>query len=158
MKFAYPVNIVPQADGSYLVSFPDIPEALTDGETKTEALSEAVDCLIAALGGYINDRRDIPKPSSPKHGQTTVIVPPLVSAKIALYQAMHESQITRVALGKLLGVSEGAVRRLLDLDHKSHIGQVDAALSVLGKRLVVEVYDAALLNKRETGSQKRITG
>lgn len=96
-----------------------------------------------ALGGYIDDRRDIPMPSSPKPGQKTVIVPPLVSAKLALYQAMHEAQITRVALGKRLGVSEGAVRRLLDLDHKSHIGQVDAALSVLGKRLVVEIHDAA---------------
>ena len=33
-----------------LVSFPDIPEALTDGATKNEALSEAADCLITALG------------------------------------------------------------------------------------------------------------
>ena len=143
MRLAYPIDLTPQADGSFLVSCPDIPEALTDGETKTEALSEAADCLIAALGGYINDRRNIPRPSSPKLGQTTVIVPPLVSAKLALYQAMHEAKITRVALGKRLGVSEGAVRRLLDLDHKSHIGQVDAALSVLGKRLIVEVDDAA---------------
>lgn len=143
MRLAYPIDLIPQDEGGYLVSFPDIPEALTEGETKNEALSEATDCLIAALGGYINDRRDIPMPSSPKPGQETVIVPPLVSAKLALYQAMHEAQITRVALGKRLGVSEGAVRRLLDLDHKSHIGQVDAALSVLGKRLVVEIHDAA---------------
>ncbi len=143
MKLAYPVDLLPQADGSFLVSFPDIPEALTDGTTTDEALSEAVDCLIAALGGYINDRRNIPEPSQPKKGQQTVIVPPLVSGKLALYQTMHEAQITRVALGNRLGVSEGTVRRLLDLDHRSHIGQVDAALSILGKRLVVEVQDAA---------------
>ena len=143
MKLAYPIEILPQDDGSYLVSFPDIPEALTDGMTKDEALAEAVDCLIAALGGYINDRRDLPEPSLPKKGQRTVVVPPLVSAKLALYQAIREAQITRVALGKRLGVSEGAIRRLLDLDHRSHIGQVEAALSILGKRLVVEVQDAA---------------
>lgn len=143
MKLAYPVDLLPQEDGSFLVSFPDIPEALTDGRTKDEALSEAVDCLIAALGGYIKDRLNIPEPSPPKKGQQTVIVPPLVSAKLALNQTMREAQITRVAMGQRLGVSEGAVRRLLDLDHKSHIGQVDAALSILGKRLVVEVQDAA---------------
>ena len=143
MKLAYPVNMLPQDDGSFLVSFPDVPEALTDGMTKDEALADAVDCLIAALGGYINDRRDLPEPSIPKKGQHTVVVPPLVSAKLALYQAMREAQITRVALGKRLGVSEGAIRRLLDLDHRSHIGQVEAALSILGKRLVVEVQDAA---------------
>jgi antitoxin HicB len=111
--------------------------------TKDEALSEAVDCLIAALGGYINDRRNIPKPSLPQKGHSTVVVPPLVSAKVGLYQTMCDAQITRVALGKRLGVSEGAIRRILDLDHKSHIGQVEAALSVLGKRLVIEVRDAA---------------
>ena len=143
MKLTYPIDLIPQEDGSFLVSFPDIPEALTDGMTKDEALSEAEDCLIAALGGYITDRRNIPKPSLPKKGQQTVIVPPLVSAKLALYQAIREAQITRVALGKRLGVSEGAIRRLLDLDHKSHIEQVDAALFILGKRLVVEVQDAA---------------
>ncbi len=51
--------------------------------------------------------------------------------------------MTRVALGKRIGVSEGAVRRLLDLDHRSHIGQVETALAALGMRLVVEVRDAA---------------
>ncbi len=143
MELAYPVNLSLQDDGSILVTFPGVPEALTDGETEAEALAEALDCLIAALGGYINDRRDIPRPSRPKRGQPVVALPPLVSAKLALYQAMRDAGITRVALGERLGVSEGAVRRLLDLDHRSHIGQIDAALVALGKRLVVEVRNAA---------------
>jgi len=143
MELAYPVNLSLQDDGSILVTFPGVPEALTDGETEAEALAEALDCLIAALGGYINDRRDIPRPSRSKRGQPVVALPPLVSAKLALYQAMRDAGITRVALGERLGVSEGAVRRLLDLDHRSHIGQIDAALVALGKRLVVEVRNAA---------------
>ncbi len=143
MEFGYPVDLTPQDDGSILVTFPNIPEALTDGETEAEALAEAEDCLVAALGGYIERRRDLPRPSRRKRGRPVVILPPLVSAKLALYQAMREAGMTRVALAKRLGVSEGAVRRLLDLDHRSHIGQVDAALAALGKRLVVEVKDAA---------------
>ncbi len=143
MKLEYPFNLDQQKDKSYLVSFPDIPEALTDGKTKEEALSEVLDCLTAALEGYINERRDIPQPSLPGKDQKTILVPPLISAKLALYQAMCESSITRVALGKRLGLSEGAIRRLLDLDHRSHIGQVEAALSILGKRLVVEIQDVA---------------
>ncbi len=117
--------------------------AATDGETKTEALFEAADCLIAALGGYIELGRDIPAPSEPGRGQPVVAVPPLAAAKLTLYQAMRGAGLTRVALGKRIGISEGAVRRLLDLDHRSHIGQVETALAVLGKRLVVEVQDAA---------------
>lgn len=143
MKIAYPVSLKRQKDGSVLVSFPDVPEAVTDGDSKADALTSATDCLVAALGGYVNEKRNIPKPSKPKKGQPTIILSTLLSAKLSLYQAMRDSRITRVALGKRLGVSEGAIRRLLDLDHRSHIGQIDTALAVLGKRLVVEVQDAA---------------
>lgn len=143
MKIFYPVNLKKQKDGSVLVSFPDVPEALTDGDSKADALTSASDCLIAALGAYVNDKRDIPKPSKPGKNQPTIVLSPLLSAKLALYQTMREARVTRVSLGKRLGVSEGTIRRLLNLDHRSHIGQIDAALATLGKRLVVEVQDAA---------------
>jgi hypothetical protein len=35
------------------------------------------------------------------------------------------------------------VRRLLDLDHRSRLDQLETALGALGKRLVLEVQDAA---------------
>ncbi len=70
------------------MTFPDVRGAATDGETKTEALFEAADCLIAALGGYIELGRDIPAPSRPERKQRVVAVPPLMAAKLAVYQAM----------------------------------------------------------------------
>ncbi len=133
---AYPVKLETEGGNSVLVSFPDIPEALTEGSTKREALAEARDCLVAALGGYIEGRRDIPRPS-PGRGRPLVALPALVAAKIALYRAMRERGLGNAALAKQLGTVEGTVRRLLDLDHRSHIGQVEAALHVLGQRLVV---------------------
>jgi antitoxin HicB len=142
VKYAYPATIEVDEAGFYLVTFPDIPEAGTDAETQNDAVSEAADCLIAALGGYINARRDIPNPSLLKSGQIVVTLPPLAAAKLALYQTLREQGMNNVELGRRLGISEGAVRRLLDLDHRSHIGQVDAALSVLGKRLTVTVEAA----------------
>ena len=87
-------------------------------------------CLIAALGGYIDERRNIPKPS-PGRGL------PLVAAKIALYCAMRERGLGNAALARQLGTVERAVRRLIDLDHRSHTGQVETALHALGQRLVV---------------------
>ena len=125
-----------------MAQFPDVPEALTQGVDETDALEQANDCLVAALGAYIELRRDIPPPS-PARGRPTVTLPPLVAAKLALYQAMREAKTTNVALAKRLEVTENVVRRLLDLDHRSHIGQIEAALAVFGKRLVVEVRDAA---------------
>ena len=136
MQLAYPVNLTPQVEGTLFVSFPDVPEALTEVTTEQEALAEAEDCLIAALGGYINERRNIPCPS-PARGCPVVILPALVAAKLALYQAMREQGVSNVTLAGQLGVMEGAVRRLLDLDHRSHIGQIEAALKIFGKRLVI---------------------
>ncbi len=143
MLMAYPTTLKRKKDGRILVTFPDIPEALTEGKTVPEALRAAQDALLAALGGYINERRAIPEPSRPKRGQRLVFLPPLPAAKLALYQAMREDGITNVALGKRLKISESAVRRLIDLDHRSHIGQVEQALVVLGRRLVIETKKAA---------------
>ena len=140
-RLTYPVNLEGQEDGSVLVSFPDIPEALTEGATEEEALAEAEDCLIAALGGYIRTRRTIPRPS-PGHGRAHVPLPALVAAKAALYCAMRAEGVGNTALAERLGITEGAVRRLIDLDHRSHIGQVEAALRALGQRLVIATQAA----------------
>lgn len=138
---AYPVKLDEEIGGGILVSFPDIPEALTEGATMQDALAEAEDCLIAALGGYIEERRKIPGPS-PRRGRPLVSLPTLVAAKIALYSAMQERGIGNAALARRLDTVEGTVRRLLDLDHRSHIGQVEAALRALGQRLVVATQAA----------------
>ncbi len=39
--FAYPATLTRDAARRFLVRFPDIPEALTDGATEEEALREA---------------------------------------------------------------------------------------------------------------------
>jgi antitoxin HicB len=139
--WVYRALLTPEEGGGFVVSFPDVPEALTSGETKAEALSEAQDCLIAALGGYIEARRPVPKAAA-RRGEP-IYLPSLVVAKLALYEAMQQEGLTAVALGERLGLSEGAVRRLLDLDHRSHLGNVESALAALGQRLLVDVARAA---------------
>ena len=51
---------------------------------------------------------------------------------------MRNQGLTNVALGERLGISEAAVRKLLDPDHRSHISTVERALRALGRSLVVE--------------------
>ena len=135
-RLVWPVRLQRQEDGSVLVSFADIPEALTEGPTEADALIEAGDCLIAALGGYVEGRRAIPRPSAAR-GRRVVALPVLVAAKIALYAAMRAQKVSNTALAGRLGLTEGAVRRLVDLDHRSHIGQIEAALRELGQLLTV---------------------
>lgn len=138
---AWPTELERQEDGSILVSFPDVPEALTEGETRDAALDQAQDCLVAALGGYVKARLPIPLPS-PARGRTVIAVPALAAAKIALYAAMRADGVSNTALAMRLGLSEGAVRRLIDLDHRSHIGQIETALHALGQRLMIAAHAA----------------
>ena len=98
----------------------------------------AQDALATALAGYVHERWDISAPSLPADGQELIPVPPVTAAKLALYTAMRNQDVTNVELAKRLGVSEAAVRKLLNPDHRSHIGQVERALRAVGRTLVVE--------------------
>ena len=136
MRYAYPVTLTAE-DGGYTVSFEDVPEALTWGENHAAALVAAEDALATALAGYVHDRRALPVPGTPAKGRHMVALPAIVAAKLALYQAMQAQGVTKVALAARLGVTEGAVRKLVDPDHRSHIGQVDLALRTLGRTIIV---------------------
>ncbi|MGH8512989.1 MAG: type II toxin-antitoxin system HicB family antitoxin, partial [Gammaproteobacteria bacterium] len=63
MEFCYPAKLTPDNRGNLTVTFRDIPEALTEGRNEREALGEVIEGLVAALGGYVNERREIPQPS-----------------------------------------------------------------------------------------------
>ena len=138
MRYAYPCTLTLDEAGWLTVTFPDVPEALTSGKTRKEARKLAEDALAVALTGYVHARRDIPTPSPLTKEQHLVPLPPIVGAKSALYLAMRAQGVTKVALASRLGISESAVRKLADPDHRSHIGQVENALKQLGRTLVIE--------------------
>ena len=131
MRYAYPITLNRDEEGEYVVTARDVPEALTSGETKREALLEMSDALGAALAGYAMKGREIPAPSELRPGEALVPVTPLVAAKLALREAMRQGNITNTELARRLGVSEGAVRRLVDPDHASRLDKVVAALEAL---------------------------
>jgi len=142
VQFVYPYTVYQSDDGAWQVRFPDVPEALTEGETEEEAHALAPDVLLAALGGLGKLKRVIPEPSAAE-GRPTVIVPMLQAAKFALYQAMREQGLNNVTLARKLGKQENEVRRMLDLDHETKIGSLENALWLLGKKIASEVRLAA---------------
>jgi antitoxin HicB len=138
----YPLDLRPDENNTVIAQAIDVPEALTFGDDEAEARAHAVDALICALGGYIGDGRPIPKPCPPR-GRPVAELPPMVAAKLAIYDAMRDQGITPTALATRLGCDPRQVRRLLDLDHASTLAQLERALAALGKRLVLEVRNAA---------------
>lgn len=142
MNYAYCCELAADQDGHLVASFPDVPEAITGGADRLEAMELAWDALAVALAGYVHQKRDIPAPRGAAAGQELVAVPTVVAAKLALYSAMRAQRITKVELARRLGVSESAVRKLTNPDHRSHIGQVQKALQAVGHNLAIEVTRA----------------
>ena len=139
----YPLTLTPDENGTIVAQAVDVPGALTVGKDEADAAVQATDALITLFAYFIVEGEPIPPPSPPKRGQPCAVLPPLVAAKIAIYEAMRTAGLSQTALAERLGRAPRQVRRLLDLDHRSRLDQLEAALAALGKRLVLEVRDAA---------------
>jgi len=86
----------------------------------------AQDLLTLTIGDYIRESR--PLPPARRHRASRfrpVALPALQAAKVDLYSAFLESD------------------RLFRLRHHSRLDQIEAAFAALGKRLHVEVRNAA---------------
>lgn len=131
----YPVNLEAAEEGGFVVTFPDIPEAITHGEDKEDALRHAVDALESALEFYFDARRKVPAPSKPRRGQSVVELPASVAAKVLLLNEMIAQKVRPAELARRLQVKPQEVTRLIDLRHTSKIDGIAGALKALGKTL-----------------------
>src|SRR4051812_38675251 len=114
MMMQYPASIKPDGDG-WLVTFPDIPEALSAGTTHEEAVAMAKDALVTALEFYFDDKREIPEPSRVKRGQVAIELPASVAAKVLLLNEMVKQNVRPSELARRLGTSPQDVNRLTQL-------------------------------------------
>ena len=142
-RFQYPVTLTPEKKRGFTVQFADLPEAITSGTHRRNALVEAADCLEEAIAGRIVDGLEIPRPSAPRRNQVLVTVPAPTASKAALYLAMREAQIKNTELARRLGCDEKEVRRMLDPRHPTKLPRIQQALEALGKRLVVSMEEEA---------------
>ena len=72
MRYAYPFTMEPQPEGGFSVSFPDVPEVHTEGDTVGEARERAEDALVTGLSFYTDDARPLPVPSAARVIQVTL--------------------------------------------------------------------------------------
>jgi len=135
---AYPAKLAPdKKTGGYVVTFPDIPEAITQGDTVGEALEMAQDALETALDFYFDDRRAVPAPSKAKHGERLVSLPVSVEAKVLLLNEMIRQQVRPAELARRMRTTPQAVNRLVNLRYVSKIDGIAGAMAALGKSLEI---------------------
>jgi antitoxin HicB len=134
----FPMNIEP--DGNFfLVTFPDIPEAITQGESLLQAREVAQDALETALEFYFEAPRTVPDPSPIEPDQEYVELPASVSAKVLLLNEMIRQKVRPAELARRLNTTPQEVNRLTNLRHATKIDRIASAMKALGKTLEIRV-------------------
>lgn len=131
----YPASFKADPSGGFVVTFRDIPEAITQGDDEHEAMAMAVDALITAMDFYFEDQRKVPLPSAPKRGERLIELPISLSAKVLLLNEMLDQKLRPVDLARRMSVRPQEINRLLNLEHKTKIDTVVDALHALGRRI-----------------------
>ena len=97
-----------QQNGWWLVRFPGVPEALTEGETEKAARANALDCVIAALEGYMKAGKPLPWQGAGHSGSDRAVLPSLATAKLAVYETMRTRSWSNAKLAGELGMSDAS--------------------------------------------------
>lgn len=143
MKYSYCAQFEPDPDGGFLVTFPDIPEAITHGADMDEARMNAIEALGLALRGYLVEGKQLPASMKRGRGLVDIPVEATDALKLAVIDAFKAADISKSELARRLGKGETEARRILDPDHPTKLPVLEAALFILGKKVVVSVLDAA---------------
>lgn len=134
----YPARFQKERDG-YVVTFRDIPEALTSGATKKEVMEMAADALATAMEFYFEDRRQVPMPTKARKGEDVVELPASVAVKVLLLNEMLKENMTPSKLAKKLDTSPQTITRIVDLHHATKIDTLADAFKAMGKTLSFSV-------------------
>ena len=134
MMLAYPIHLEPDDNDTLLATSPDFPELTTFGDDRDDAITHAIDALEEAISVRIRYGEDIPLPSP---GEDCAILPALTEAKVMLYQGMRDRGIGKAELARRLGWSLTQVDRAMDINHRSRLDDMDAALRAVGCQLAV---------------------
>ncbi len=157
-KFTFFARMEPGDRKGVVVSFPDVPEAVTEGRDYAEASSMAEEALGLALLTY--PLRGLPLPKAHASGKKLVAISPSpdVAVKLGVLDAVRAAGMTKSDFARLIGKDEREARRILDPRHPTKLPTLASALTRLGKRLVIAVEEAPRLGPkahRSVGSESR---
>ena len=131
----YPATFTPAPEGGFVVTFRDIPEAITQGDDKTEATIMAEDVLLSSMDFYFEDQRPVPMPSEPLDGEVMIELPTSVFAKVLLLNEMLAQNVSNAELARRMSIKPQEVTRIVKLSHTTKIDTIAHALRQLGKNL-----------------------
>ncbi len=136
MKIEYPARITKDDDGFFFVSFPDLEEGITQGETLEEALFNASEVLTLVLEHRIEEESGIPDPSDIA-GDDVYRIAPDARVQAALLIRKTRADRPLADLARALDTSWPSAKRLENPRNSPTLKMLDRAAAALGKKLVI---------------------
>ena len=110
-QYFYPAIFHTAEEGGFWVSFPDLPECLTEGDTIDEAYEMAVEALGLSLTDRIRNNEPLPAPARPR--QITPMkegsVPVIIHFDMEAYKKKHNSRAVKKTLSIPEWLNEEAI-------------------------------------------------
>jgi len=131
----YPATFTPADEGGFVITFRDIPEAISQGDDEAEALHMAADVLLTVMDFYFEDRRPVPMPSERQEGERMIPLPLSAASKVLLLNEMLAQDVGPSELARRMGTSKQEANRLTDLKHATKIDRIADAMTALGREL-----------------------
>ena len=139
-SFAYSIHLRRDPDGGVIATFPDVPEAITHGQNREEAIGQAKVAIAVALFGYLKEGQKAP---TPKRRLGDRVAPQTTDLlKIAVVEAWMDSGLSKSEFARMLDIDEKEARRILDPDAATKAHRLEEALLVLGRKVHIAVEAA----------------
>lgn len=111
-KLFYPAVFHKAEEGGYWVTFPDLPECITEGDNMEESYQMAVEALGLALTERMKDKEEIPEASDIEDIKDEDGVTVVVQFDMEEYNRKHNSK----AVKKTLTIPEWLNERALEMN------------------------------------------
>lgn len=115
--FDYPFEMRPLSEeegGGWLISFPDLPGCMSDGETPEEAIANGKDAVEAWIAAMREAGKEIPKPGEAPSGKFIARVPRSMHARLsarARQEGVSMNALVSAYLAECLGRRDGTSNR-----------------------------------------------
>lgn len=110
-KLFYPAVFHKAEEGGFWVSFPDVPECLTEGENMTQAYEMAVDALGLALSDRMANKEDIPEITEADKIKVDEGVIVIVEFDMMQYRKKHNNRAVKKTLSIPEWLNEEAIEQ-----------------------------------------------
>ncbi|WP_071058149.1 type II toxin-antitoxin system HicB family antitoxin [Pelistega sp. MC2] len=135
----YPAHFEPAEEGGFVVTFPDLPEGITQGDTYEEAMEMAEDILISCVEIYFDEEKQFPAPRLVKKSEEAVFLPDSIYAKVLLHNTMLREKVSKAELARLTAIRPPEIQRILTPNHNTKIDTISRIMAKIGNPITLSV-------------------